>query len=40
MKAKDDKIHFAPELHIPKETFNIDFLHQIWRNGAFLSPER
>jgi PhnB protein len=25
MKTKDNTTHFAPELHIPKGTFNIDF---------------
>jgi PhnB protein len=25
MKTKDDSAQFAPELHIPKGTFNIDF---------------
>jgi PhnB protein len=25
MEAKDTKTHFAPELHIPNGTFNVDF---------------
>lgn len=25
MTAKEDTVHFAPELHIPNGTFNIDF---------------